>query len=142
MPSARYRSLSDLPADARRVIDEARRAVLGTVDLSGRAHVVPITFAIAGDAIVSAIDQKPKAAGRPARLRNIEHASDATVLFDRYDDDWTRLAWVMVRGTARIEPPDTHLDALVARYRPYRDDRPRGEVIVVHPTEIVYWSYR
>jgi PPOX class probable F420-dependent enzyme len=142
MPSVRCRSLSELPADARRVIDDARRAVLGTVDASGRAHLVPITFAVAGDAIVTAIDQKPKSPARPARLRNIERTPDVTVLFDRYNEDWTRLAWVMVRGTARVEPPGTHVDALVERYLAYRDDRPRGEVIVVQPREIVHWSFR
>lgn len=103
--------------------------------------MVPITFAVADGAIVTAIDQKPKGAGRPARLRNIERTPLASVLFDHYEDEWRRLAWVLARGPARVEPPGTHVDALVERYEQYATDLPRGEVIVVEPTDVLWWTY-
>lgn len=141
MSAGRCGSLGELPEPVLAVVEGARRAVLATVDSAGRPHAVPITFALADGNVVTAIDQKPKTSRRPARLRNIERHPDATVLFDSYDDDWRNLAWAMVRGTARLEPPSTHLEALTARYPQYRDDPPRGEVIVVRPAEIVWWSF-
>jgi PPOX class probable F420-dependent enzyme len=141
MTAGRCRSLAELPEPVGAVIEVARRAVLATVDAAGRPHAVPITFALAEGNVVTAIDQKPKSSARPARLLNIERRPETTVLFDSYDDDWRRLAWAMVRGTARLEPPGSHLDALAARYPQYRDDPPRGEVIVVRPDDIVWWTF-
>jgi PPOX class probable F420-dependent enzyme len=141
MTAGRCRALAELPEPVGAVIEAARRAALATIDAAGRPHAVPITFALADGNVVTAIDQKPKTSVRPARLKNIDRRPDATVLFDSYDDDWRRLAWAMVRGTARIEAPGSHLDALAARYPQYRDDPPRGEVIVVQPYEIVWWTF-
>jgi PPOX class probable F420-dependent enzyme len=141
MPSGRCGSFAELPPASRATVADARRAVLATLDAEGRPHMVPITFAIAGDAIVTAIDQKPKGAGRPARLRNVERTPLASVLFDRYEDDWRRLAWVLARGPARIEPPGTLVDGLVERYEQYAADPPRGEVIIVEPIDLLWWSY-
>jgi len=59
-------------------------------------------------------------------------------VFDRYDEDWTRLAWVLVRGTAAVLAygPE-HAGALAAlreKYPQYRamalEDRPVIRVIV------------
>jgi PPOX class probable F420-dependent enzyme len=123
------------------VVGEARRAVLTTVDRSGRPHAVPVCFAVLNDEIVSALDHKPKS-GRPlARIDNVREKGIATLLFDRWDEDWDHLAWVMVRGVARIEPPGTGRAELLERYPQYRSSPPDGEVIVVTPDAIAYWSY-
>jgi PPOX class probable F420-dependent enzyme len=115
--------------------------VLATIDAAGRPHAVPVCFAIVAGEVVTAIDQKPKSTTRPARLVNVERAGTATMMFDRWDEDWTRLGWVMVRGRARVEPPGTAPDELVDRYSQYRESRPAGNVIVVTPDDIVWWTY-
>jgi PPOX class probable F420-dependent enzyme len=141
MPSGSCRSLSELPNTARSVIDDARRAVLSTIDADGRPHSVPVCFAVAGARICSAIDHKPKSGRTLSRIANVRARPIATVLFDRWDEDWRRLAWVMVRGEARIDPPGTAGPELIARYPQYRDDPPAGEVVVVTPVLIAYWTF-
>ncbi len=51
-----------------------------------------------------AIDEKPKReSGRPLkRVRNIVENPAVAVVVDRYDEDWMRLGWVMLRGRAEI----------------------------------------
>lgn len=140
MPGGTCARVTDLPPAARALLDEARRGVLGTLDASGTPHLVPVCFALAGAEIVTAIDHKPKR-GRPARLDNVARDARASLLVDRWDEDWTRLAWVMVRGRARLEPPGTGGEALAARYPPYRDRPPAGPVIVIEPERVSWWSW-
>jgi PPOX class probable F420-dependent enzyme len=141
VPSGTSRSLSDLPQDVRAVIDSARRAVLTTIDSSGRPHAVPVCFAVAGGNIFSALDNKPKSGKQLVRIANVRANPIATVLFDRWDEDWRRLAWVMVRGGARIEPPGTARAELISRYPQYRETPPEGDVIAVNPDRIAYWAF-
>ena len=76
---------------------------LATADRAGAPHVVPVCFALAEDALYITIDEKPKRAGAPLkRLRNIAENPTVAVVVDRYEDDWTRLGWVMLRGPAEI----------------------------------------
>jgi PPOX class probable F420-dependent enzyme len=76
---------------------------LATADRNGAPHVVPVCFALAGDALYITIDEKPKRADRPLkRLRNIAENPATAIVFDRYDEDWRRLGWVMLRGQAEI----------------------------------------
>ena len=81
-----------------------RVARLATADANGAPHVVPVCYALVGDNLYVTIDEKPKRAGVRAmkRLRNIDENPNVAVVVDRYDDDWSRLAWVMLRGRAEI----------------------------------------
>ncbi|HJQ59473.1 MAG TPA: TIGR03668 family PPOX class F420-dependent oxidoreductase [Vineibacter sp.] len=88
---------------ARQFIDSCRVAHLATADRDGAPHVMPVCFGLARETLYIAIDEKPKRSDRPLkRLRNILDNPRAAIVFDRYDEDWTRLAWVMVRGTAEV----------------------------------------
>jgi PPOX class probable F420-dependent enzyme len=116
-----------------------RRATLSTVASDGRPRLVPCCFAFGfeGDTLVvdTPIDDKPKASSDPlrlARVRDVRRDPRVTLLVDHWDEDWTRLAWVRVEGTARLllpwAPPDAPahaaaLDALRARYPQYHDHR-------------------
>jgi PPOX class probable F420-dependent enzyme len=83
----------------------ARRMVghLATADRRAAPHVVPVCFALADAALYITIDEKPKRTGAPLkRLRNIAENPAVAVVVDRYDDDWGRLGWVMLRGAAEI----------------------------------------
>jgi len=100
------------PAQAR-FLAEARRAVLATIGPTGRPRLVPICHVLvgtAGDAtLYSALDDKPKRSADPhdlGRVRDLLTRPAVTVLVDRWDEDWGRLAWLRVDGTARLLEPD------------------------------------
>jgi PPOX class probable F420-dependent enzyme len=77
---------------------------LATADAHGNPHVVPVCFAVSDGALYVTIDEKPKhATTRPLkRLRNLMENPSAAFVADRYDEDWTRLTWVMLRGPTEI----------------------------------------
>jgi PPOX class probable F420-dependent enzyme len=88
----------------RRFLSQQRVAHLATADRRALPHVVPVCFAVAGGTLYITIDEKPKR--RPAtalkRLKNIAENPAVAVIVDRYDEDWARLGWVMLRGRAEI----------------------------------------
>ena len=81
-----------------------RVARLATADGDGRPHVVPICYALTGDSVYFTIDDKPKRrpGARLKRLANLRANPFAALVVDRYDEDWTRLGWVMVQGRAEV----------------------------------------
>lgn len=93
-----------LSARERHFVDTQRLGHLATADSGAVPHVVPVCFGLSDDVLYITIDQKPKRdGGRPLkRLRNIADNPRVAIVFDRYDEDWRRLAWVMVRGRAKI----------------------------------------
>jgi PPOX class probable F420-dependent enzyme len=113
----------------------ARVGRLATVDEESRPHLVPICFALEGDILYSAVDEKPKRSKRLKRLENIRRHTKVTVLVDHYEEDWARLWWVRLDGTATIleEGPEREqaLALLRAKYEQYRDESPTGPVIAV-----------
>ena len=89
--------------DRQRAFLEARRiGHLATADASGAPHVVPVCFAVADDCAYITVDEKPKRAGPLKRVRNIEQNPAVALVVDRYDEDWSRLGWVMLRGRGEI----------------------------------------
>ncbi len=94
-----------LGAAERRFLLSRRVGYLATADAASAPHVVPVCFAADGHSIYITIDEKPKAVAGAAlkRLRNIAQNPRAALVVDRYDDaDWSRLAWLMLRGPAEI----------------------------------------
>ena len=92
---------------------------LATADRDAVPHVVPVCFALSGDALYITIDEKPKRqpSARLKRLRNMAENPAVALLFDRYDEDWTRLGWVMLHGRAEILANGTEHDAAQALLR-------------------------
>jgi PPOX class probable F420-dependent enzyme len=124
-----------------------RRSVahLATADESGKPHVVPICFAYLVGRFYIAIDEKPKRSLRLKRLRNIEENPRVALVFDRYDDDWSRLAWALVQGTATVllNGPEYEraLMALRSRYDQYQAMALEGRpVISVTVERISSWG--
>ena len=113
----------------RRFVESMRVARLATADANGAPHVVPVCYALLGDHLYVTIDEKPKRSDVRAmkRLRNIAENPRVAVVIDRYDEDWSRLAWVMLRGRAEIlDDGDEHDHAqagLRERYPQYRTMR-------------------
>ena len=138
-------TIDELPDWARALLAEEPVGHLGLVDDDGVPRVLPVTFAVVEGAVWSAVDDKPKR--RPgaelARVRWLRARPASSLTVDRYDDDWQRLAWVQLIGRTTILDVAGHehvLDALAARYAPYRERRPRGPLLRVQPHRAVCWS--
>jgi PPOX class probable F420-dependent enzyme len=118
---------------------------LATVAEDGRPHLVPVTFAVAGDHVYTAIDHKPKRGRDLKRLRNIRADPRVAVLADHYADDWAGLWWVRADGTARILADSLAMagpiDLLVGRYRQYREQPPAGPVIAISVARWTGWTW-
>lgn len=130
-----------MPAHARAILEGARRAVLSTIDPSGRAHSVPVCFAVRGNELISPVDHKPKSGRTLARVRNLESNPAVTLLFDHWDEDWTRLGWVMVRGSARRERPGGSEELLRQRYEQFVGSPPFVALIAIAPEHILWWTW-
>ena len=106
---------------------------LATVDAAGNPHVVPVCFAVDGDAVYWAVDNKPKASRRLRRLANIEVHPVAELVVDHFAEDWSELWWVRVSADAAVLPPGAEaeraLDLLAAKYPQYQERRPEGPVV-------------
>jgi PPOX class probable F420-dependent enzyme len=120
--------------------DKARVARLATVGADGRPHVVPICFVIDGKELYTAVDEKPKRTRQLKRLQNIEANPQVEILIDHYEDDWSRLWWVRLRGTARIVDDRRAVELLAAKYPQYREQPPPGPVIAVTIEERSEWT--
>jgi PPOX class probable F420-dependent enzyme len=128
--------------EARALLASARVARLATADAEGRPHLVPITFAVDGDDIVTAVDHKPKRTSGLRRLANIEANPRVSVLADHYEDDWSRLWWARADGVARVADPgaaehERAVSRLAARYPQYQERRPGDAVILI---SVSRWS--
>jgi len=136
-----------LTKEQQRFIRSARVAHLATADREGRPHVIPICFAFDGEELYSPIDEKPKKR-LPLllkRIKNIRENPHVSVVVDRYDDDWRRLAYVLITGRAKvlIKGQRHHRAVLLLRrkYPQYRHmaihDRP---MIQIKPTRVKSWG--
>ena len=90
--------------ETRRLVAEGRVARLATADAAGAPHVMPVCYALDGETVYSVVDRKPKRAGamRLRRIRNIVANPQVALLLDGYDEDWSRLWYVLLRGVASI----------------------------------------
>ena len=128
------------PEEARARFAAARIARLATADASGRPHLVPIAFALAGETIYSAVDAKPKRTTALRRLANVRENPAVSLLVDHWEeDDWAALWWVRADGRGRVlEPVDPEarraIDLLADRYP---RQRATGEVLAI---EVERWS--
>jgi PPOX class probable F420-dependent enzyme len=121
---------SRLSERQRRFLDQRRVGHLATADLGGAPHLVPVCYAEDegvenGPTLYITVDEKPKRRDIPLkRVRNILENPQAAFVVDRWDEDWRRLGWVMLRGHAEIlaaGPEHDRAQALLtARYPQYR----------------------
>jgi PPOX class probable F420-dependent enzyme len=128
-------------------LERCRSGRLATVDPQGRPHNVPVCYALLDDALYTPIDEKPKT-GDPRelrRVRNILANPHVCLVVDHYEDaDWTRLAWLQVRGTASLVEDAAErtraLSALRVRYRQYQTMALEAlPLLKITPTRLVGW---
>jgi PPOX class probable F420-dependent enzyme len=124
----------------------SRVAHLATADRAGVPHLVPVCFCVDGSSVYITVDEKPKRTDMPLkRVRNIQENPAVAVTVDRWDEDWTRLAWVMLRGSAEILPDGVEHDLaqgwLRERYEQYRTMDLAGlPVIAVRIRRVLAWG--
>ncbi len=129
-------------------LETARVARLATLDAERRPHAVPICFVCVGSVFYSAIDHKPKrvAPSRLARLKNIKETPQVALLVDHYDEDWTRLWYVLVRGEAVLVSAPAErkraIRSLRAKYPQYDADMlaDNAPVLRITPVRITAWG--
>ena len=151
----------------RALLLESRRIILCTIASDGSPRPVPVCFAlveggadggIADEAEVrmySALDEKPKRVFDPhllARVRDIEARPVVTLMADRWDEDWSHLAWLRLYGTATLLEPRqgegsdqgehvAAVSALRARYPQYASqDLAARPIIRVVITRTLSWG--
>jgi PPOX class probable F420-dependent enzyme len=143
LPAMAARPLADLPDWARELLADGRVGHLGLLDEEDRPRVQPVTYALAGEALYTTIDDKPKR-GEPARVRRLRRRPWAALTVDVYDDDWSRLAWVQVLGRVEVLAPEDDpagLDALRAKYEQYAERPPGGPLLRLGPERALWWRY-
>ena len=134
------------PEWALALLRDGRVARLATVDTKGRPLVVPVCYVFDGARCFTAVDGKPKATRDLRRLRNIADNPQVSLVVDLWDEDWSRLAWVIVEGRAEVltggDEFTRAIDLLVRKYPQYRAmglDREQGAVIAVTPGRMLSW---
>jgi PPOX class probable F420-dependent enzyme len=130
----------------------ARIGHLSTADSSGAAHVIPICYAFDGDFIYSVLDQKPKRTSltRLRRVKNILANPQVALVVDHYEEDWSRLWYILVTGHAELLLAGDELEGdereqaivkLREKYQQYRDmDIDMNPVIKIIPDKVVSWG--
>jgi len=129
-----------------RFLASCRVGHLATADAQAIPHLVPVCFVVSGGALYITIDQKPKGDVRALkRLRNITENPVASFVADRWDEDWSRLGWVMLHGPAQIlDDGAEHEQAqalLRSRYPQYRQMELSGlPVIAIRIERVTSWG--
>ena len=134
----------------KKILKNARVGRLATLDDKNQPHIVPICFVYDGKLLYTAVDRKPKRVSRErlVRLRNIRAVPRIALLIDEYDDDWTKLWYVLIRGKAKLIPKSAHKEhasairKLRAKYPQYAqgmlaDDAP---IIRITPERATFWG--
>jgi PPOX class probable F420-dependent enzyme len=148
-----------LTAAERRFLEGERRAILATTAPDGRARLVPVCFALTGQVdrlgrpvIYTPIDEKPKRSLDPhavARVSDLFVLPEVTLIVDRWDEDWGRLAWLRLYGSGELLEPQAHereehaaaVVALRARYPQYAThDLAARPIIRIGIQRVVSWG--
>ena len=135
------------PAQAAFLVRQ-RVARLATASDSGEPHAIPVCFAFDGRLIHIALDEKPKNVPptRLKRVRNILENSDVALVADRYSEDWDLLAYIMVRGRARLVEAgapehSAAIRLLRGKYQQYEQMKiEENPIISIHPERIASWG--
>ena len=105
------------------------------------------------DLIWTPIDEKPKRSSDPRQLGRVADLTAwpaVSLLVDRWSEDWSKLAWLRLHGTATLLEPDEPpalperreaIELLRERYPQYRDhDLETRPIIAVEITAAVRWA--
>jgi PPOX class probable F420-dependent enzyme len=148
-PAAKASASLRLSSAARTKLRFARVGRFTTIDSQGYPHAVPVCFVYNGRYFYLPIDRKPKrvAPGKLARLRNIGQNSRVALLVDHYEEKWSELWFVLVRGRAALVAESARAErarairALKKKYGQYRSGMLADDAILIRirPDKISSW---
>ena len=126
----------------------ARSGHLATADAKGQPHVIPVCYVFDGETIYSVLDAKPKSTPlrQLRRVRNILANPQVSLVVDHYEEDWSRLRYVLVRGEAELlQEGEEWARAIVLlreKYPQYQEmDLDESPVIKITPSRFTPWSF-
>ena len=129
----------------RKFITRHRLAHLATIDEYSKPHVVPIVYAFDSNKLFTPIDDKPKSV-KPKqlqRVRNIKLNEYVSVIIDDYSENWTKLAWVQIRGRAEIlsdgDEYEIGIKLLTEKYQQYQNIRLNNLLIIIYLEKVLSW---
>ncbi len=145
---ARVSSRTTLTKTETDFVQKQRSARLATADEKGSPHLIPVCYAFDGIRFYTPLDERPKrvAGTKLRRVRNIEARHEASLLIDQYDDDWSRLGYVLVHGHAELIEPgnELHTRALTLLRERYVQYRTMAlelyPVIAITPDHVSSWG--
>jgi PPOX class probable F420-dependent enzyme len=132
-------------------IESAKIAHLATVSGAGEPHNIPLCFWFDGSRFYFVIDEKPKRKNGTEikRMRNIAENARVALVIDDYDDDWSRLAYVLIHGEARIvDDPGAyalaiqHLRHKYSQYRTMALTQENNPAVCIEPERVLAWGAR
>jgi PPOX class probable F420-dependent enzyme len=140
--------LTALSLDEHAFLNSAQVGHLGTASRGAKPHVVPVCYAVIDETIYIVMDRKPKKSeetGKLRRVANILENSQVCLTVDRYDEDWSRLAFVMIHGKAELIGGGARhkvtLEALRTRYLPYRQQElEQRPIIAIQIERVSSWG--
>jgi PPOX class probable F420-dependent enzyme len=138
-------------ANTKSLIDGARVARLATVDSENIPHVVPVVFVFDGEHYYVPIDEKTKKdkLGTLKRVKNIQKNPNIALLIDKYDEDWSKLLFVMIHGKASLigkqgQERDAQLEKahklLYVKYHQYEKIGIGEMCIKIYPEKVITWQ--
>ncbi|MEE8133004.1 MAG: pyridoxamine 5'-phosphate oxidase family protein [Nitrososphaerales archaeon] len=138
-------------ARIRAIIEESRVARLVTVDVDDnnipQPYLVPTVFVFDGKHFFIPFDKKSKKVSieKSRRLKNIQKNPNVVILIDEYSDDWSKLFFVMIRGSAKIiEEEEKKLlvrahKLLLLKYPQYKNVGIGRSCIMIDPRKVIFW---
>ena len=132
-------------------IESARIGHLATVSGAGEPHNIPLCFWFDGSRFYFVIDEKPKrkSGAEIKRMKNIADNPQVALVIDHYDEDWRRLAYVLIRGDARIVEDGAEYALVIQRlrhkYAQYYTmllTQERNPAIRIEPRRVHTWGAR
>jgi coenzyme F420-0:L-glutamate ligase/coenzyme F420-1:gamma-L-glutamate ligase len=129
------------------LLSRTRVGRLATADSSGQPHVIPIVFAADGEKIYTPLDKKPKRMppNQLKRVRNLVENPRLAFVVDHYEEDWSKLAWMLVKGTGELvengEAYEVGVRLLEEKYPQYKRMPLKNQpLIVITPFDITSWN--
>jgi PPOX class probable F420-dependent enzyme len=135
--------------DIEEFIQRVRVARLATIDSEFKPHLVPVVFVFDGNHFFIPVDEKRKKT-KPEKLRrikNIQGNPNVALLIDEYSEDWSRLAFVMIQGTASVVKYRPQADIqlkqavkeLTTKYTQYQKIGTGEMCIIIKPEKVASW---
>ena len=140
-----------IDAHSTSLTNKARVARLATIDSENKPHLVPVVFVFDGQCYYIPLDEKIKKhkPERLKRVKNIQLNPNVVLLIDEYNEDWSKLRFIMIQGRASLIGKKMQCNELVLEkahkllFRKYRQYKKIGIgelCIKIDPEKVITWK--